>query len=35
MSLVDFGPRIDGSPTQNTGTPALFKATIVASIRFS
>ena len=33
MSLVDFGPRIDGRPTQNTGTPALFSAAMVASIR--
>jgi hypothetical protein len=26
-------PRIDGRPTQNTGTPAVFMAAIVASIR--
>ena len=33
MSLVDAAPRIDGRPTQNTGTPALFSAAIVASMR--
>jgi hypothetical protein len=35
MSLVDFGPRIAGKPTQNTGTPALRNAVTVASMRLA
>jgi hypothetical protein len=30
---VERVPRIDGSPTQNTGTPLLLRAAIVSSMR--
>ena len=33
MSAVERGPRIGGSPTQNTGTPLLLSAAIVSSMR--
>ena len=33
LAFTHFGPRIEGTPTQNTGTPALFRAAIVASMR--